>query len=154
RPAPRAPARRRRRGPPDVDDDDDDIVEEPVAPRDTPGAKLEEQVQEAPPMTPVPPSPSGPAKAKGPSTADAQRLLATNRVDEAIKLLYLVRRQQPRSATVALLLGHAYFRKLWRTDGLREYDAAIKLSPIVRHNLMLVRNTVTALEAPTYRLSR
>ena len=131
------------------DDDDDDTVEEPVAPSDTPGAKLEQAVEQAAPPPAPTPTPAGRAKAKLPTTQDAQKLIAANRFDEAIKMLYEVRRHAPKSATVALLLGHAYFHKLWRTDGLREYDTAIKLSPMVRRNLMLVRNTVAALDDPT-----
>ena len=53
-----------------------------------------------------------------------------------------------------MLLGHAYFKKLWRTDGLREYDTAVKLMPSIRHNAVVVRNTVGALDGPTYGLAR
>jgi hypothetical protein len=65
-----------------------------------------------------------------------------------------VRRTAHGSAEVALLLGHAYFKKLWRTDGLREYDNAIKAMPSLRWNAVLVRDTVSALDGPTYRLAR
>ena len=59
-----------------------------------------------------------------------------------------MRRHTKGSAEVALLLGHAYFKKLWRTDGLREYDTAIKLMPSLRNNAVLVRDTVGALDSP------
>jgi hypothetical protein len=85
---------------------------------------------------------------------EASRQLAAGHVDQAIQTLYAVRRHNPRSAATALLLGHAYFSKLWRTDGLREYDTAIKLSPSLRWNHTLVRNVVAALDDPTYRLAR
>jgi hypothetical protein len=97
---------------------------------------------------------SAPAHAKPPTTRDAQKLLAAGRVDEAIKVLYEVRAHSTRNAGAALLLGHAYFRKLWRTDGLREYDTAVKLEPALKRNQLLQRNAVGALDDPTYRLAR
>ena len=146
----------------DDDDDDDDATPEEVAPSDTPGARLEEEVAHAPPPPqPAPPPPSAahaaarPApKPRAPTVRDAARLLAAGHADDAIQELYAVRRRNPRSAATALLLGHAYFSKLWRTDGLREYDTAIKLSPALRWNHTLVRNAVSALDDPTYRLAR
>ncbi|MCU1280286.1 MAG: hypothetical protein JWM53_3832, partial [bacterium] len=136
----------------DDDDEDDDIVEEPAPPKDTPGAKLEEQQARAapPPSTPTVTKESP----KGPSTKEARAQLAAGKYDAAIKTLYAVRRTAHGSAEVALLLGHAYFKKLWRTDGLREYDTALKLMPSVRYNAVLVRDTVGALDGPTYRLAR
>jgi len=90
---------------------------------------------------------------KQPSTAQARTELATGKVDAAIQTLYAVRRRNPKSAEVALLLGHAYFKKQWRTDGLREYDTAIKLMPSLRYNGALVRDTVGALDGPTHHLA-
>ncbi|MGZ3408498.1 MAG: hypothetical protein ACXVAN_18735, partial [Polyangia bacterium] len=119
---------------------------------DTPGAKLEQQqLQAAPP----PPPPTVKKEApKGPSTKEARAQLAAGKYDAAIQTLYAVRRTAHGSAEVALLLGHAYFKKLWRTDGLREYDNAIKLMPSLRYNALLQRDTVGALDGPTYRLAR
>jgi len=54
---------------------------------------------------------------------------------------------------VALLLGHAYFKKLWRNDGLREYDAALKIMPSLRNNGALVRDVVSALDSPQHHLA-
>ncbi len=136
------------------DDDDDDSVEEPALPSDTPGAKLEEQQAKAEP----PPAPTvkkeSPAPPRTPSTKEARAQLAAGKVDAAIQTLYAVRRRAHGSAEAALLLGHAYFKKLWRTDGLREYDNAIKLLPSLRWNAVLVRDTVGALDGTTYRLAR
>jgi serine/threonine-protein kinase len=143
----------------DDDDDDDDDDSDPVPPRDTPGAKLEEALAKGqPPPTPLEPGSTAAAKAvtskpTPPTTVDAQRLLAQDRVDEAIQVLYAVRRRIGRNPTVSLLLGHAYFRKLWRSDGLREYDDAIKLAPQVRRNRLLIHNSVSALET-TYKYAR
>ena len=157
---PPAPAVEAKTGPPDLgaataqadeEDEDDDTVEEPAPPKDTPGAKLEAQQAQAAP----PPPPTVKKEApKGPSTREARAQLAAGKVDAAIQTLYAVRRTAHGSAEVALLLGHAYFKKLWRTDGLREYDNAIKLMPSLRWNAVLVRDSVGALDGPTYRLAR
>ena len=86
-----------------------------------------------------------------PSIDTAVKLLSTGKVDSAITMLYQVRRQAPRSPAVPLLLGHAYFRKQWRKDGLREYDSALQLRPTLRYDKTLVKNVVSALEDPTAR---
>jgi hypothetical protein len=88
------------------------------------------------------------------SIKDAAQLLLRGKVDAAIQTLYLLRRRSPKNPTVALLLGHAYFHKLWRTDGLREYSEAVKLRGALRHDRQLLKNTVLALDDPTYRLAR
>jgi serine/threonine protein kinase len=138
--------------PVDDDDEDDDAVEEPAPPSDTPGAQLEQQMQSAPE-----PPPTGPAKAKNaprpPSTAQARAELAAGKFDAAIQTLYAVRRHAKNSAEVSLLLGHAYFKKMWRVDGLREYNTAIKLMPSLRNNGALVRDTVGALDGATHHLA-
>jgi serine/threonine-protein kinase len=136
------------------DDDDDDTPEEPAPPSDTPGAKLE--AQEAHKPEPSPPPPATPAARntpKPPSIAQARAELAAGKIDAAIQTLYAVRRHTKASAEVALLLGHAYFKKQWRTDGLREYDGAMKLMPSLRYNAALVRDTVGALEGATHHLA-
>jgi serine/threonine protein kinase len=135
----------------DDDDEDDDVVEEPAPPKDTPGAKLEEQQAQAAP--PLPPPTVKKESPKGPSTKEARALLAAGKYDAAIQTLYVVRRTAHGSAEVALLLGHAYFKKLWRTDGLREYDTALKMMPSLRNNGALVRDTVSALDGPTHHLA-
>jgi hypothetical protein len=115
---------------------------------DGPGAKLEASSKAPEPVVAVP------AKAKPPSVQSAARLLAAGKTDEAVQLLYLVRRRAPKSAEVALLLGHAYFRKLWRSDGLREYDTAVQLRPGARREFLVQRNAVAALESNVHRLAR
>ena len=132
------------------DDDEEDTAEEPAPPQDTPGAKLEEQLAKAPEP---PPSPAVKNAPKAPSVAQARAELAAGKVDQAIQTLYAVRRHTPKSAEVALLLGHAYFKKMWRADGLREYNTAIKLMPSLRYNAVLVRDTVSALDGPTHHLA-
>jgi eukaryotic-like serine/threonine-protein kinase len=135
------------------DDEDEDTAEEPAPPRDTPGAKLEEQQQQAHAAEPPAPAPSVKSAPKAPSVAQARAELAAGKIDAAIQTLYAVRRHTKGSAEVALLLGHAYFKKMWRTDGLREYDTAIKLMPSLRNNAALVRDTVGALDSPQHHLA-
>ena len=136
------------------DDDEEDTVDVPAPPKDTPGAKLEQQQEQAHAAEPPPPSPTVKSAApKGPTVAQARAELAAGRVDAAIQTLYAVRRHTKGSAEVALLLGHAYFKKLWRTDGLREYDTAMKLMPSLRNNAALVRDTVSALDSPQHHLA-
>ncbi len=137
-----------------ADDDEEDTFDEPAPPSDTPGAKLEAQQARAPePPPPLPSSPAAKNAPRPPSTAQARAELAAGKVDAAIQTLYAVRRHTKSSAEVALLLGHAYFKKLWRTDGLREYNTAIKLMPSLRYNAALVRDTVSALDGPTHHLA-
>ena len=112
--------------------------------RTTPGAQLEA-------ATPAPP-PTAPPRRE--TIADAKKLLTDGKIDEAVQMFYRLRRAQPKSAAIALWLGHAYFRKLWRTDGLREYGAAIAASPAVKRDALLLRNVVVGLEDPTFRLAR
>src|SRR5262249_21368917 len=76
------------------------------------------------------------------------------KVDEALPLLYALRRQSPKNELVARLLGHAYFRKGWRSDGLREYATALEWRPQSRSDRLLVKNAVGALDDPTFRAAR
>lgn len=126
---------------PEAAEDEGPEEEAPEPPSDTPGQRLEAAA-------------APPAQAKPATVAAAVRLLGAGNVDEAIAMLYQVRQRSPRSADVALHLGHAYFRKLWRTDGLREYRKAVDLRPQLRRNRTLLRNAVTALDDPTYRPAR
>jgi predicted Zn-dependent protease len=96
-----------------------------------------------------------PRGARGaPQLKDAVRLLTAGKLDEAVQALYQLRQKAPRNPAVALLLGHAYFRKQWRTDGLREYGAALQLRPSLRSDRVLVHNVVSALDDPTSRMAR
>ena len=132
--------------PPSVAPDDDDDDDEPTPDAaDTPGTRLEAEAVR---------TTAAPATAGPPTLADAQKLLAANRNDEAIQLLYRLRRATPKSPDVALLLGHAYFKKMWRSDGLREYASALQARPSLRKDARLRKNVVTALENPTSRRAR
>ena len=122
-------------------DDNDDNDDAPVAPpSNTPGIQLEASTK--------------PTANQKLNLADATRLLAANKVDEAMQTLFQLRQRSPRSSTIALYLGHSYFRKNWRHDGLREYNEAIQLSQTARHNQLLIHNVVQALDDPTYKSAR
>jgi serine/threonine-protein kinase len=110
---------------------------------ETPGAKLEAASRSSS-HRPAP-------NARPVRLQSAGRLLATGKTDEAIQLLYQLRRLNPRSAEVALLLGHAYSRKQWRTDALREYGEALKLQPSLRNDRLLQQNAIAALDDPTFK---
>jgi hypothetical protein len=108
--------------------------------RETPGVKLETAARARATSAPHKPV----------HFADAKRLVSAGKLDDAIQALYQLRRQSPQSADVALLLGHVYFRKQWRSDGLREYGEAVKLRPSLRSDGELERNDVVALDDPTF----
>ena len=118
-------------------------AEDDPAGHETPGAKLEAASRSSSGRP-------GPV-ARPPRLQSASRLLAAGKLDYAIQMLYRLRRQNPRSAEVALLLGHAYSRKLWRSDALREYGEAIKLQPSLRNDRVLQRNAIAALDDPTFK---
>jgi eukaryotic-like serine/threonine-protein kinase len=125
------------------DDEDEGSDNQAEAPKDTPGAQLEASAKT-----------SAPPAGRAATVDEGARLLAAGNVDAAISVLYRARRTSARSPGIALLLGHAYFRKLWRSDGLREYDAALQLRPAYKRDKLLVRNVVSALDDPTSRLAR
>ena len=109
----------------------------------TPGARLEAASRSS--------SHRPGASARAAHLKDATRLLMSGKLDDAIQTLYRLRAQNPHSADVALLLGHAYFRKQWRSDGLREYSEALRLRPTLRTDRQLQRNAIVALDDPTFR---
>ncbi|HEY7956052.1 MAG TPA: serine/threonine-protein kinase [Polyangia bacterium] len=128
------------------DDGDDDSGPDPHASDRTPGAELEAASH---PSAHAHGHAARPARLK-----DATRLIANGKIDDAIQVLYRLREQTPHSAEVALWLGHAYFRKMWRTDGLREYDGALALRPSLKTDRELQRDAVAALDDPTARPAR
>ncbi len=111
---------------------EDDPSDDPTSP----GARLEATAP-TPPARPV-------------TLAEAGKLIDRGQVDEAIAALFALRKKK-RSAPVALLLGHAYFKKGWRSDGLREYKVAIAMAPSLRRNPTMIKNAVAGMEGSTYR---
>jgi serine/threonine-protein kinase len=136
-----------------LDDEDDDTDEAPpeVPPKDSPAARMEQQAAAEQQLKP---QPQLGTTIKPPTAKEVVDMLNAGQVDEAIKTLYLVRKHEPKNPKVALLLGHAYFMKMWRTDGLREYWKALGTQKGYRWDKTLQRNAISALDNPTYRLSR
>jgi serine/threonine-protein kinase len=101
-----------------------------------------------------PPEKAKPPEKKADDFDDAVRLVNAGKIDEGVKLLYQLREKAPRSPGVALWLGHAYFRKNWRSDGLAEYEHALDWSPSFRSDQTLIKNAVMALDDPTFKSAR
>jgi serine/threonine-protein kinase len=123
-------------------------VEQPF-PADSPGIALEKTRQAVPVPAPTParPRPTSPAAA----LRDVNRVFASGRIDEAVEILYAARRQWPDVPSLGLWLGHAYYRKHWRTDALREYTWVLKQRPDLKRDPIVRRNVVNSLEGSTYR---
>jgi serine/threonine protein kinase len=136
---------------PEEADDEDDDRDEPPPPRDTPGERMEREAAAKPPAPPPPvaapaarPKPA-PVK-KAPPAREGARLLMAGKTDQAILALYAARREAPRDPEVPLLLGHAYMRKNWRSDGLREYGLAARLQPKLVKSPLVIRNSLESLD--------
>lgn len=117
--------------------------EEPVAA--VPEEESEPSVEDAPAedATPVP------ARREVKTIADAKRLIAQGRRDEAIRGLRKLQREIPKSAYVPYLLGNLYFEKKWWKDGILAYRAAIKNNKIYRKKAILNQNLIRALGSKT-----
>jgi hypothetical protein len=147
----------------DQEDEADTTDEELILPRDTPGAEAERSAVEEEPSavdpiklpagSPAGASRSAPAAAL-PSVKQARALLAQGKIDPAIKMLLAVRKRSPKSAEVALWLGHGYYRKHWRPDGMRWYSTAIDLRGGSKYDRTLQQNVIATLDDPSYRTAR
>jgi type IV secretory pathway VirB10-like protein len=108
---------------------------------DAPATELAQAVPrpekpDAGPPKPPPPPP--------PSVAEAQRQIAAGNKDEAYRTLVAVRRETPKNARANLMLGHLQFERLYFTDGLDSYDAAIGAASELRTNATLLDNVMRA----------
>jgi hypothetical protein len=63
----------------------------------------------------------------------------------AINALVDYRKEHPKDAQAALLLGHLYLDKLWWTDGIKSYRAAITLDPSLRSDETMIRELLKGL---------
>jgi serine/threonine protein kinase len=79
------------------------------------------------------------------SIADVKALIAKGRDDAAILGIQQLRRQQPRSPQLPLMLGNLYIDKGWWSDGLVKYREAIKLSSSLKKNARIQRDAIRAL---------
>lgn len=108
----------------------------------------EQQIDSAThPATAAEPAPSRPVK----TINDAIALIKEDKRDEAIAGLRALRRASPKNGAVHYLLGNLYFDKLWWSDALDSYRAAIRGTGSFRAASSLNRNTIRALGyAKTY----
>ena len=101
-----------------------------------------------PPVTPPVTPPADPVDAL---VANAQALAASGKVDRAIDLLGKARATFPDHASLPLLAGKLYFRKLWWSDGIASFRAAFKLDPGVKSDPEVIEAAVKGfLTTPEY----
>jgi eukaryotic-like serine/threonine-protein kinase len=117
----------------DADADEPSATDEVAGP-DVPGP----EPQAAPPP---PASTGGPA----PSIKDAERLVKSGQKDEAYRALIRLRKDNPKSAYVHYMLGNVQFDKLYYSDGLDSYEAAVSQNGDYRRNSFLNNNAIRAL---------
>jgi hypothetical protein len=65
--------------------------------------------------------------------------------EEAYRALVRLRKDYPKSAYVHYLLGNVQFDKLYYTDGLQSYDAAVGADGNYRRNSIVNNNVIRAL---------
>ena len=113
------------------------VATPPVA---TPPAAAPPEPSEATnPREPPPPAPP-------PSTHDrVAALLDADQLADADRLLRAEAILEPRAGWVHLDLGEVYFRRLWRRDAEREWDAALTLDPRLRNDKRLGEHLCTLL---------
>jgi serine/threonine protein kinase len=94
------------------------------------------------------PSEPPPSIAPTPSTRDRiDALLAGDQLAEADRLLRAQAILEPRAGWVHLELGEIYFRRIWRKDAEKEWDAALTLDPSLRTDAQLASHLCTLLGA-------
>jgi eukaryotic-like serine/threonine-protein kinase len=127
--------------------DDDEAGEEslPAEERDEPVAAVPEEeseptVEDAPAEDPAPPP-----RREVRTIADAKKLIAAGKREEAIRGLRKLQREIPKSAYIPYLLGNLYFEKKWWKDGILAYRDAIKNNRIYRKKAILNQNLIRAL---------
>ena len=78
-------------------------------------------------------------------TTHAHELIDRNRISAAIKLLSKWTRSKKYDGRAAFLLGTLYFRKMYWSDGFKNYELALEREPRYRDHPLLVSNAVAAL---------
>ena len=89
------------------------------------------------------PAPAGEPKVS--TMGEVKALIAKGQVDAAIRGIQQLRRTQPRSPQLPLMLGNLYIDKNWWSDGLAKYREAISLSPAYKKNARIQRDAIKAL---------
>ena len=86
--------------------------------------------------------PPRPADVLADTIARANSLIAANRTEEAIKVLQSGRTLFPTDPQLPLTAGKLYFSKLWFTDGLAAFRAAVKNDPGLATDPELVKTVL------------
>jgi eukaryotic-like serine/threonine-protein kinase len=76
---------------------------------------------------------------------DVEKLIKAGKKGEAIAALEKLQRANPKSAYIPYLLGNLYFERMWWTDGMQRYRAAIANNREYRKRAVLIKNTIRAL---------
>jgi hypothetical protein len=79
------------------------------------------------------------------SVADVETLIRAGKKNEAVAGLEKLQRANPKSAYIPYLLGNLYFDRMWWTDGMERYRAAIANNREYRKRSVLIKNTIRAL---------
>jgi serine/threonine-protein kinase len=124
-----------------------------TSPPAPPTAKAERPAEPEPEIevgepTPVPrqPAKKPPAPTAAPGAgADPLAAFRSMPRQAAINALTDYRKEHPKDAQAALLLGHLYLDKLWWTDGIKSYRAAISLDPSLRSDETMIRELLKGL---------
>jgi serine/threonine-protein kinase len=123
------------------------------APKIVPDAAVAAHIADmaiAPPPAPSPQPLSVTTAAELETTSRrAAALIDADRLADAERLLMAQAILEPRAGWVHLQLGEIYFRRLWRHDAEKEWDAALRLDPSLRTDARLGQRLCTAL-GPTW----
>jgi serine/threonine-protein kinase len=119
---------------------------EPDAEPDEPAATDDVKGPDAPGPEPIaaPPQPT-PDPGPEPTIKDAERLVKAGATDAAYRALTRLRRENPKFAYVHYMLGNVQFDKLYYSDGLDSYDAALTIEDAYRKNSFVNKNAIRAL---------
>jgi eukaryotic-like serine/threonine-protein kinase len=82
-----------------------------------------------------------------PGLDEVRAKLAAGRRDTAIKELQELRKRHPDRAVLPFLEGHAQTGKMWWTEALACFRAAITIDPSYRQNTSLIRDVISALQS-------
>jgi eukaryotic-like serine/threonine-protein kinase len=94
----------------------------------------------APAVAPAPGEPAGVARAR--------EMIAAGRLDEAERALVQLRRAHRDRAEIHYLLGALYFERMYWSDGMTSYRAAMRLEPAYREDPALIQSVLRGLVSP------
>ena len=99
----------------------------------------------APAPAPAPADSAVAREAASPEVKRAEAALKAGQVGTAIRVARRVLSKHHNDPRAHLVLGHAYYRKLWHSDALDEYGHAIADDPTVRDDPTVQRNAIACL---------